>query len=79
MSITTSKSAPKKTKAKETGQELLLVGLDLGTNTTCVQVARPTTASPASTLFMTSPIVGPHRIGTCHIAVYSDSGSGGWS
>ncbi|EDY83407.1 hypothetical protein VDG1235_3034 [Verrucomicrobiia bacterium DG1235] len=43
MSITTSKTAPKKTKAKKTTNDLLLVGLDLGTNTTCIQVAKPTT------------------------------------
>ncbi|MBD5778444.1 rod shape-determining protein [Pelagicoccus sp. NFK12] len=57
MSITTSKTAPKKTKAKETEQELLLVGLDLGTNTTCVQVAKPTTGKVVASELIPS-IVG---------------------
>ena len=40
MSTTKTKTAPKVTVQKKTTQELLLVGLDLGTNTTCIQVAK---------------------------------------
>lgn len=56
MSITTSKTAPKKAKAKQT-DELLLVGLDLGTNTTCIQVAKPTTGKVVTSELIPS-IVG---------------------
>lgn len=56
MSITTSKTAPRKTKTKQTN-ELLLVGLDLGTNTTCIQVAKPTTGKVVTSELIPS-IVG---------------------
>ncbi|MDQ8202956.1 rod shape-determining protein [Pelagicoccus sp. SDUM812003] len=41
MSTTKTKSVTTNAKAKQS-DELLLVGLDLGTNTTCIQVAQPT-------------------------------------
>lgn len=42
MSTTKSTTAPATTTVKKVHTDLLLVGLDLGTNTTCIQVAKPT-------------------------------------
>ncbi len=41
MSTTKTTTASKVIKRKQVSSELLLVGLDLGTNTTCIQVAKP--------------------------------------
>lgn len=41
MSITKTRTTVKAIKQKKTASDLLLVGLDLGTNTTCIQVAKP--------------------------------------
>ncbi len=57
MITTKSKSALKTSKQKKIESDLLLVGLDLGTNTTCIQVAKPSTGKVESSELIPS-IVG---------------------